>query len=60
MRGIASLVFGRLPIFRPFAGAIVAAWWIGACALIFGAILTGLSFRLRAWSRSVEPHGELT
>ncbi|HTM50792.1 MAG TPA: HdeD family acid-resistance protein [Bryobacteraceae bacterium] len=55
LAGVASVVFGLLLIVQPFAGAIVVAWWIGAYALIFGAILIGLSFRLRAWSRSVEP-----
>jgi uncharacterized membrane protein HdeD (DUF308 family) len=55
LAGIAFVVFGLLLIVQPFAGAMVAAWWIGAYALIFGAIPIGLSFRLRAWSRSVEP-----
>jgi uncharacterized membrane protein HdeD (DUF308 family) len=57
LAGIASVIFGFLLIFRPFAGAIVIAWWIGAYALVFGALLIVLSFRLRDWFKTSHPHG---
>lgn len=59
LAGIASVAFGILLMIWPFTGAIVIAWWIGAYALAFGAILLGLSFRLRFWARSLQPGGNL-
>src|SRR5437867_2685233 len=49
LAGIASVVFGFLLMFWPFTGAIVVAWWIGAYAIVFGALMLALSFRLREW-----------
>jgi uncharacterized membrane protein HdeD (DUF308 family) len=45
--GIASVVYGVLLIMAPMIGAVVLTWWIGAYALIFGACLLVLGFRLR-------------
>jgi uncharacterized membrane protein HdeD (DUF308 family) len=50
--GIASVAFGVLLIMYPGPGALAVVLWIGAYALIFGALLVGLSFRLRSWGRS--------
>ena len=46
--GVASLVYGVLLIVAPMIGAVVLTWWIGAYALVFGAALLVLAFRLRA------------
>jgi uncharacterized membrane protein HdeD (DUF308 family) len=46
--GIASILFGVLMIWKPFAGALAIIWLIGAYAIVFGIIMIALSFRLRA------------
>ncbi|MDB6112999.1 MAG: hypothetical protein JWR69_4749 [Pedosphaera sp.] len=52
LAGIVSVLFGLLILARPGAGALALVWWIGTFAIIFGALLIGLSFRMRRWSRS--------
>jgi uncharacterized membrane protein HdeD (DUF308 family) len=52
--GALSVVFGVLMLIAPGAGALAVVLWIGAYALIFGASLVGLAFRLRSWSHSPE------
>lgn len=49
--GIASVIFGVLVALVALAGALIIALWFGAYALVFGAILVALSFRLRSWDR---------
>jgi uncharacterized membrane protein HdeD (DUF308 family) len=46
--GIVSILLGVLLILAPAAGALAVVIWIGAYAFVFGALLVGLSFRLRA------------
>jgi len=46
--GIASLIFGILLIVEPFIGAVVLTLWIGAYALVFGALLLVLAFQLNS------------
>jgi uncharacterized membrane protein HdeD (DUF308 family) len=36
----------------PGAGALAVVIWIGAYALVFGALLIALGVRLRTWGRS--------
>jgi uncharacterized membrane protein HdeD (DUF308 family) len=54
LSGVLSVLFGALLLLRPGAGALALALWIGAYAIVFGALLVGLSFRLRAWQRGQE------
>jgi uncharacterized membrane protein HdeD (DUF308 family) len=54
LSGVLSVAFGVLLFIYPRAGALAVVFWIGAYAMIFGALLVGLSFRLRAWSRREE------
>ena len=46
--GVASIVFGVLLVAQPAAGLLTVVWLIGAYAVVFGALLIGLAFRVRA------------
>jgi uncharacterized membrane protein HdeD (DUF308 family) len=52
--GIASIVFGVLLIVLPTSGVLALGWLIGLYALIFGAIMLALAFRLRDVHRKVQ------
>jgi uncharacterized membrane protein HdeD (DUF308 family) len=52
--GLASLCLGIALLIAPLIGAVVLTWWIGAYALVFGALLLALAFKLRA-RRSEQP-----
>jgi uncharacterized membrane protein HdeD (DUF308 family) len=54
LSGIVSIAFGILLFISPLIGAIAIAIWIGAYAIVFGALLVGLSLRLRSWGASQE------
>ena len=47
LSGVVSAIFGVLLVLGPVIGAVVLTWWFGAYALIFGATLLVLAFRLR-------------
>ena len=55
LSGAASLLFGILALLLPLAGAVAIALGIGIYALVFGALLVGLGFRLRSWTRTPHP-----
>ena len=46
--GIASIVFGILLVISPFIGALVLTFWTGAHALVLGATLLVLAYKLRS------------
>jgi uncharacterized membrane protein HdeD (DUF308 family) len=46
--GLASVIYGALLIFAPFAGALVLTWWLGAYAIVFGFALIAAAIKLRA------------
>jgi uncharacterized membrane protein HdeD (DUF308 family) len=50
LSGILSLALGVLLFLAPAAGALVFTIWIGAYAVVFGAVMVGLSLRLRSWA----------
>lgn len=45
--GLLSVIFGLIVITRPGAGAMAMIWLIGGYALVFGAMLVALAFRLK-------------
>ncbi len=47
LSGVISLAFGILLLIFPAAGVLTIAWMIGWYAILFGAMLLGLGFRLR-------------
>lgn len=51
--GIASIAFGVLIAAVPMAGALIVALWFGAYALVFGALMVVLGFRLRTWNKTL-------
>jgi len=53
--GAASIVFGLLVALFPGLGALAVVVWIGAFAVVIGATLIALGFRLRSWGRVHPP-----
>jgi uncharacterized membrane protein HdeD (DUF308 family) len=54
--GLFSVVWGILLFIAPITGAVVMTIWLGAYALVFGAMMLALAFRLRQ-RRDDEPTG---
>jgi uncharacterized membrane protein HdeD (DUF308 family) len=54
LSGIVSIVFGILVMLAPATGALAMVLFIGAYAIVFGAMLLGFAFRLR--KRREEAH----
>lgn len=56
--GLLSVIFGVLLIVFPSAGALALLFWIGAFAVIFGALLVVLGLRMRNRLRHGPPTDE--
>ncbi len=52
--GVLSIGFGALVFAYPRAGLLAVLWIIGSYAMMFGALLVGLGFRLKTWRRRTE------
>jgi uncharacterized membrane protein HdeD (DUF308 family) len=48
LSGLVSIAAGVLLAIAPLMGALVLTWWLGAYALVFGATLLVLAYRLRS------------
>ena len=48
--GVLTIAFGALLVLNPGAGALSVIWIIGGYALVFGALLVALSFRLKSFA----------
>ena len=49
LSGVLSVLFGLLILARPGAGAMSVLWLIGLYAMVFGAMLVVLAFRVRSF-----------
>lgn len=56
LSGFFSVALGVLLMAFPVSGALVVVLWIGAYALVSGALLIALAVRLRSWGRTHTPH----
>lgn len=54
LAGLASVAFGLILVFRPGAGVLALVWMIGVYAILFGALLVLLSFKVRSVNRRVQ------
>jgi len=50
--GILSIVLAVMMVLIPGAGILLLAWWLGAYAIVTGAVGLALAFRVRRWSRA--------
>ncbi|MFC6763653.1 HdeD family acid-resistance protein [Natrinema soli] len=58
--GLVSVVFGLLLVFLPGPGALAVIWLIAAYAIVFGALLLALAWRLRRWQADERAATEAT
>jgi uncharacterized membrane protein HdeD (DUF308 family) len=59
LAGAVSILFGLLMLFRPVVGALAVVWWLGAYAVVFGALMIAVGLRLRRFAHSLEGGGHL-
>src|SRR5687768_14235925 len=55
LSGIASVDLGVLLALFPGPGALALVLWIGAFAIVSGALLIALAFKLRSWAKTGSP-----
>jgi uncharacterized membrane protein HdeD (DUF308 family) len=51
LAGVLSIALGATIWLWPLAGALALVWWIGAYAILFGALIIGVGLRLRRLAR---------
>jgi uncharacterized membrane protein HdeD (DUF308 family) len=54
MSGVLSVILGVVLALFPGPGAVALVLWIGAYALVSGALLIAVSIRLHAWAKKQE------
>ena len=54
-----SILWGALLFAWPITGAVMMTWWLGGYAIVFGAALLGLAFRLWDAGQPKRPSGAL-
>jgi uncharacterized membrane protein HdeD (DUF308 family) len=60
LAGILSIAFAILLVLAPGAGALAVVLWIGTFAILFGALLIFLGFRLLQWSHFAQRQPPIT
>jgi uncharacterized membrane protein HdeD (DUF308 family) len=55
LSGVASVLFGVILFLFPGQGALALVWLIGVYAILFGAMLLGLAWRLRSMTQHPQP-----
>ena len=55
-----AVVLGGLLAIAPLMGALVLTWWLGAYAMVFGATLLALAYRLRSQRSTDDLHHDAT
>jgi len=50
--GVLSIALAVMMVLLPTTGMLVLVWWLGAYAIITGAVGLALAFRVRQWSRA--------
>lgn len=58
--GVLSIVFGVFIALFPGAGALAMVIFIGAYAIVIGAVFIALGIRIRQWAREVDQHKRRT
>ena len=59
LAGALTLALGLLMLFRPIAGGLAVVWWLGAYALVFGALMIVVGFRLRSLAHTQRGGGDV-
>jgi uncharacterized membrane protein HdeD (DUF308 family) len=59
LAGAVSILFGVVVLFRPVVGALAMVWWLGAYAVVFGALMIVGGIRLRRYAHSFQVGGHL-
>jgi uncharacterized membrane protein HdeD (DUF308 family) len=50
LAGLVTVALGVLLFMRPVVGAVAVVWWLGAWALVFGALMIATGFELRGYA----------
>jgi uncharacterized membrane protein HdeD (DUF308 family) len=59
LTGLVSLLFGVVLLLSPLLSLVVLTWWLGAYALVFGAGLLALAWKLKSRSTPASPAAPL-